>query len=139
MPPVFSKRIANEVHPNWLSLIENKASGLIGLVDTIKAHSQKRAIFGIFKPQIKNNFPFQHYKHSWKFARTLKSCGNTWLHLVFPHYFSFSQTSTCVCVPRALNELLWCCHSYHVLVKDFCIFVATFSLFLSSENEHDHS
>ena len=28
------------------------------------------------------------YKHSWKFGRTRKSCGNTRLWLVFPQHFS---------------------------------------------------
>ena len=40
------------------------------------------------------------YKHSWKFGRTRKSCGNTRLRLVFPQHFSFSQTFTRVCITR---------------------------------------
>ena len=40
------------------------------------------------------------YKHSWKFGRTRKSCGDTRLRLVFPQHFSFSQTSTRVCITQ---------------------------------------
>ena len=35
------------------------------------------------------------WKHSWKFGRTQKTCGNT--HLLACH-FSFSQTSTCASI-----------------------------------------
>ena len=43
------------------------------------------------------------YKHKWKFGReekARKNCGNTRLRLVFPQHFSFSQTSTRVCIKQ---------------------------------------
>ena len=45
-------------------------------------------------------------KHSSKFGRTRKSCGNTHLRLVFPQDFSFSQTS--IRVSRTLQKHVTC-------------------------------
>ena len=74
---------------------------------------------GLFSKRNRKHFlcvSIKLWKHSWKFGRTQKNCGNTRLRLVFPQHFLFSQTS-----PRVSITLLSKMRHFSFSHEDECL------------------